>query len=818
MEKRITHAWTKAGLWIVAAVLFCAPLRLAADTLVLKNGNRFEGKILEETPEKVVMQMTYGTMEFKRADIKDIQKKAGYTVPKPEPRPAPEPKPEPEPKAPEAQPAQKEPQPEPGPAPTPARRPPAAATAEKIDMRSVPQSPFITLNAVDQPVDAILYKIARQSDRIIKWEGSGERPRLTVVMKDAFFWEALLEVCNQGRWGFTVFSQPGYPIGIPGSFDAPPPRGYQVVGPLALVWYGLNEESTFDFKQQPPKSIKVKRMALDLRVDKSSGATFEDPATNPDFVFTFAGGRRVTIKADEVMQDGMGGRAWKFHPGGQLTGDTADLEVTIPVWAPTQRREATVPWQNGATTKTGDVNVALDQVSQDKEGKLTANIKLGYDQEVMTRLAQEGGSLGATLLSAHTVAVIGKDGRQVEGDRGSGWSGPGGCGWSANFETPGNFQPAHVAVTWAEGFRQAAIPFNLKGIPISEKATADYKPKPSAAATAKAAAEDRPTPRPPGEPVRVGVKPIPRPGPGFGMVEWAEIKPKESAFGDVSSLCFSPDGKLLAATGFEQACVKIWSVDGPPTEKTGLFGFDGKVCRAVFSPDGRYIAAAGWDGVVKVFDVAGEREVTAWKAHDGLVVSLVFSPDGKRLVCGAFGDNIKILDMTSGKEVRAIEDGGAKAIRFSPDGSVFTSYDWGDGEIRFWDAATGEKVAQVPIPEGGVEDICFSPDGKILAAAGGSSLTLIDAATRQEVMTWRDDPAEKGAWVGIGAIAFSPDGSLVAMGFMQKLVRLWDVKTGQVAATLEGHQGQVKAVAFSPDGGILASGDSNLTIKLWKWK
>ncbi|NOZ21417.1 MAG: hypothetical protein GXP25_10050 [Planctomycetes bacterium] len=50
---------------------------------MMKNGNKFEGKILQETPEKVVLKMKFGTMGFPRSQIKEIIKKAAPEAPKP---------------------------------------------------------------------------------------------------------------------------------------------------------------------------------------------------------------------------------------------------------------------------------------------------------------------------------------------------------------------------------------------------------------------------------------------------------------------------------------------------------------------------------------------------------------------------------------------------------------------------------------------------------------------------------------------------------------------------------------------------------------
>ena len=195
----------------------------------------------------------------------------------------------------------------------------------------------------------------------------------------------------------------------------------------------------------------------------------------------------------------------------------------------------------------------------------------------------------------------------------------------------------------------------------------------------------------------------------------------------------------------------------------------------------------------------------------GFTRSLALSPDGQWLAAGTDDGDVRLWQAASGEPYATYTGHSDRvtSVAFSPDGRTLASSSR-DQTVRVWDVRTGHVVSTLGGHDDGVQTVAFSHDGRWLASGGGDqAVRLWDAAGGACVATLRGHTAV------VMSIAFSPHGETLASGGADETVRLWDLATGQLCRTLEGHGDLITAVVFSPDGTLLASSSTDRTIRLW---
>ena len=280
---------------------------------------------------------------------------------------------------------------------------------------------------------------------------------------------------------------------------------------------------------------------------------------------------------------------------------------------------------------------------------------------------------------------------------------------------------------------------------------------------------------------------------------------------------FSPDGLRLAAWEYASNNVRLWDMrTGKPIPELKGSGSEEYISMeiAAFSPDGRHLAAGAGDGSVHVWDFQSGKHIRRLSWHGAhSVTSVAFSADGDTLVSGFLGHTVQLWDLESGQLIHNLFGLGtgqgevAEDLAFTPDGSLLASLEAHKNTVLLWDTQGGRLVRTLEGAGGGFEGVAFSPDGRILAARGYKSVSLWDTQTGTLMHTLKD------VHEVVTHIAFSPDGRSLASSSHpdEGRVRLWDVPNGNLLHTLKGHG----AIAFSPDGSLLASESADKTARLW---
>jgi len=216
----------------------------------------------------------------------------------------------------------------------------------------------------------------------------------------------------------------------------------------------------------------------------------------------------------------------------------------------------------------------------------------------------------------------------------------------------------------------------------------------------------------------------------------------------VHAVAFSPDGKTLAMGGasprVKGGCfLKLWDVQKEKliggTKKTEEAdvgsGFPEAVTSLAFSPDGKLLAAGCMDDKLRLFDGRTGELKKVWDDDCTSAWWVVFSPDGKTLLSQSRDKTVKVWDVQEAKVLRTLQGNKASVMTaaFSPDGKLFATGGIvrendkvTGGEVILWDAQTGDLKHTFPGLTVPVSTLSFSPDGKTLAVAGGTSGDLKD--------------------------------------------------------------------------------------------
>jgi WD40 repeat protein len=287
----------------------------------------------------------------------------------------------------------------------------------------------------------------------------------------------------------------------------------------------------------------------------------------------------------------------------------------------------------------------------------------------------------------------------------------------------------------------------------------------------------------------------------------------------VTSVAFSPDGKLLAAGSHKE--VRLWNVVNK--QSAGIWNTNtGYVKSLVFSPDGKKLFVGGYQSVA-VWDVATGMKERDLGKHRGFVTALAISPDGKLLATGCDDEAARLIRLEDGVVLHSLEHDRdpVQGVAFSPDGKTLATAAGDElrvtrpGVAKLWDVATGKHLQDFEGMTKVATSVAFAEKGTRLIVGSADEKAYVF-----EVESGKPIGFFGGHARPVNSIVVSLDGTTAITGSGGRAkgkneLKVWKIADGDILATAEEHESRIASVALSPDGQTVATSGYDNKVRLW---
>ena len=310
------------------------------------------------------------------------------------------------------------------------------------------------------------------------------------------------------------------------------------------------------------------------------------------------------------------------------------------------------------------------------------------------------------------------------------------------------------------------------------------------------------------------------------------------------TLAFSPDGKLLASG--DDATVSLWNTTSKQQGLKARFtqyitafklkGHKEDISSLAFSPDGKMLLSGSDDGTIRAWDTTTGQQKYICPGHAGKVSDIAALESGNTLISiHSWEDQLIKWDINTGHPLSSASFNGKSLETISPKASVVAvdDYAWSfivDRKLKLLDVSKNRLQANLK-GHGYPSEywsllLAFSSDEKSVAVTSSKHqigvIYMWDTANPQKsffskIFNPKTIPPKftlQGQPLEVDSLAFSPNGKILASSGDGGKINLWNVETGKLLFTLTVNRRSIDNLVFSPDGKLVASVDYAI-IYLW---
>lgn len=261
--------------------------------------------------------------------------------------------------------------------------------------------------------------------------------------------------------------------------------------------------------------------------------------------------------------------------------------------------------------------------------------------------------------------------------------------------------------------------------------------------------------------------------------------------GGITSVAALPDGWALS--GGEDGRIALWK-PGEARPATVLDGHKGPVSALAIAEGIGGIASASWDGTARVWIGSGilSNQPQVIEGHKGNVNGVAFGPTQTTLITAGYDAALRITPLTGGASTIVTLPTPLNALRTAFDGEIIAG--GADGKVYIRNGDGSERLT-VEVQEMPITSLALSADSALIAVAGlRGAVTIISRETGKAVSTL------VGPGLPVWSLAFHPDGKILLTGGADRMIRKWDVATGQPLAPAHAPKPDFPAAAMNERG------------------